>query len=189
MKDEVYFMLLMKDIVRDGHPALREKSLEVEFPLTDDDKQLLNDMKTFLINSQDEELAEKHNLRAGVGIAAPQLGVNKRFTVVHFEYDDKLYSYQLVNPKIISHSVEMAYLQGGEGCLSVDEQIDGYVARYARITIRAYDMDGKELKLRLKGYPAIVLQHEIDHLNGIMFYDHINQDNPFTIPENANPIE
>ena len=83
----------------------------------------------------------------------------------------------------------MAYLQGGEGCLSVDEQIDGYVVRYARITIRAYDMDGNELKLRLKGYPAIVLQHEIDHLNGIMFYDHINQDNPFTIPENANPIE
>lgn len=182
-------MLLMKDIVRDGHPALREKSLDVEFPLTEKDKQLLIDMKTFLTNSQDEEISEKYNLRAGVGIAAPQLGINKRFTVVHFEYDDKVYNYQLVNPKIISHSVEMAYLEGGEGCLSVDEQIDGHVVRYARITIRAYDMEGTELKLRLKGYPAIVLQHEIDHLNGIMFYDYINQDNPFYIPENANPIE
>lgn len=182
-------MLLMKDIVRDGHPALRKKSLDVEFPLTESDRQLLNDMKTFILNSQDEEIAEQYNLRAGVGIAAPQLGVNKRLIAVHFEYDDKLYSYQLVNPKIISHSVEEAYLQSGEGCLSVDEQIDGYVVRYARTTVKAFDIDGNPLKIRFKGYPAIVIQHEIDHLNGIMFYDYINKDNPFSAPENAKVIE
>lgn len=182
-------MLLMNDIVRDGHPALRKKSSEVNFPLSTEDKKLLDDMKTFILNSQDEETAEKHQLRAGVGLAAPQLGINKRFIVIHFEYEDKLYNYQLVNPKIISHSVEMTYLNGGEGCLSVDEQIEGNVVRYARITVRAYDMDGNEIKVRFKGYPAVVLQHEIDHLNGIMFYDHINKDNPFYVPENAKIIE
>ena len=83
----------------------------------------------------------------------------------------------------------MTYLNGGEGCLSVDEQIEGNVVRYARITVRAHDMDGNEVKVRFKGYPAVVLQHEIDHLNGIMFYDHINKDNPFYVPENAKIIE
>src|SRR5690625_1871311 len=189
MKDEVKIMLLMKDIIRDGHPALRKKSADVDLPLSEEEKQLLDDMKTFLINSQDEETAEKYKLRAGVGLAAPQLGINKRFIAIHFEYDDTLYSYQLVNPKIISHSVQMAYLQGGEGCLSVDEQIDGNVVRYARTTVKAFDKDGNELKLSFKGYPAIVIQHEIDHLNGIMFYDHINQENPFYVPENAKAIE
>lgn len=189
MKDEVNFMLLMKDIVRDGHVALRNKSVDADLPLSDHDEKLLDDMKTFLLNSQDDEIAEEYDLRAGVGIAAPQLGINKRFIVVHFEYEDTLYSYQLVNPKIISHSVEMAYLKGGEGCLSVDEQIDGNVVRYARITIRAYDIDGNKVKLRFRGYPAIVLQHEMDHLNGIMFYDHIDKDNPFYVPDNAKVID
>ena len=182
-------MLLMKDIVRDGHPALRKKSNDVDVPLSSENKQLLDDMKTFIVNSQNEEIAEKYQLRAGVGLAAPQLGINKRLIAIHFEYDDTLYSYQLINPKIISHSVEMAYLNGGEGCLSVDEQIDGNVVRYARVTIRAFDMDGNQVKIRFKDYPAIVVQHEIDHINGIMFYDHINKDQPFYVPENAKMIE
>lgn len=182
-------MLLMKDIVRDGHPALRKKSEEVQFPLSEDELQLLDKMKAFLLNSQDEEIAEQYNLRAGVGLAAPQLNVNKQIIVVHFEYNDRLYSYEFINPKIISHSVEMGYLTGGEGCLSVDEQIDGYVVRYARITVRAYDRDGNQVKIRFKGYPAIVIQHEIDHLHGIMFYDYINNENPFIAPEYATAIE
>lgn len=182
-------MLLMKDIVRDGHPALREKSVEVALPPVKDDVNTLNKMMEFIKNSQDEELAEEYELRAGVGLAAPQIGINKQLMVVHFTYDDKLYSHQLINPKIISHSVEKAFLHNGEGCLSVDEQIDGYVARYSRITVRAFDQDGKMVKLRLKGYPAIVIQHEIDHLHGIMFYDYINEQNPFEIPDNAIIIE
>jgi|SRR5690625_14213 len=178
-------MLLMEHIVRDGHPALRKKSEEVSFPLTEEEISLLNKMTTFLKNSQDEEIAEKYELRSGVGLAAPQLGINKRLVALYFEYEDKLYDYQLVNPKIISHSVEQAYLAGGEGCLSVDETIEGYVVRYHRVTVRAYDTEGNELKLRLKGYPAIVMQHEIDHLNGIMFYDYINKKQPFFAPDDA----
>src|SRR5699024_6949525 len=182
-------MLLMEDIVRDGHPALREKSVDVSFPLTEEEIELLNKMTSYLKNSQDEELAEKYNLRTGVGLAAPQLGVNKQLIAIYFEQEDKLHDYQLVNPKIIGHSVEQAYLANGEGCLSVDKVIEGYVVRNHRITVRAYDIDGNEIRLRLKGYPAIVFQHEIDHLNGIMFYDHINKSNPYLAPEDAVSLE
>ncbi len=180
----------MKDIVREGHPALREIANEVSLPATNEEKQLLADMLQFLKNSQDEKVCEAHNLRPGVGLAAPQLGISKRMIAVHFEdFNGKFYSYGLFNPKIISHSVEKAYLAAGEGCLSVDRSVEGYVPRYARITIKAIDLEGNPIKLRLKDYAAIVFQHEIDHLNGIMFYDHINEKNPFAIPENAKVIE
>lgn len=183
-------MITMKDIVREGHKSLITKADEVDLPLSEQNKQLLNDMITFLKNSQDPDIADKYNLRAGIGLAAPQLGINKRLIAIHFEdTDDKRYSYGLVNPKILSHSVEKTYLSEGEGCLSVDRAVEGFVPRYARITIRATDMNGAPLKLRLKGYPAIIFQHEIDHINGIMFYDHINKENPFTVPDNAKPIE
>lgn len=180
----------MKDIIRDGHPVLREKAEEVVLPPSKEDVQLLNDMITFVKNSQDEELAEQYKLRSGVGIAAPQLGVSKRLITVHFEdFHSKLHSYSLINPRIVSHSVEKAYLAGGEGCLSVDRNIEGFVVRYARITVKAFDIEGNPIKLRLKDYAAIVMQHEIDHLNGIMFYDHINKDNRFFVPENTKSIE
>ena len=61
----------------------------------------------------------------------------------------------------------------------------GFVPRHARITVTGTTLEGEEVKLRLKGLPAICFQHEIDHLNGIMFYDHINQQDPFATPENA----
>lgn len=183
-------MLTMKDIVREGCPSLREIAAEVTLPPSEEDSALLNKMLDFLKNSQDEKTAEKYNLRPGVGLAAPQLGINKRMLAVHFEDPSgKLYSNGLINPKIVSHSVEKSYLSGGEGCLSVDRQVDGYVPRYARITIKAVGMNGEALKLRLRDYAAIVFQHEIDHLDGVMFYDHINKDNPFHIPEGAKSIE
>jgi len=63
------------------------------------------------------------------------------------------------------------------------------VPRYARITVKGIDLEGNEVKLRLKGLPAIVFQHEIDHLNGIMFYDHINKQDPYTEIPDAKPVE
>ncbi|MFD2043954.1 peptide deformylase [Ornithinibacillus salinisoli] len=183
-------MIMMDDIVREGHPSLREVAGEVLLPPSEEELELLNDMLTYLKNSQDEKVCSKYNLRPGVGLAAPQLGVSKRMVALHFEdLNGKLYSYGLLNPKIVSHSVEKAYLTAGEGCLSVDRNVEGYVPRYARITVTATDLDGNKLKLRLRDYAAIVFQHEVDHLNGIMFYDHINDDNPYAIPENAKAIE
>lgn len=170
----------MKDIIRDGHPTLRAKAQEVEFPLSDEDRNKLQEMHEFLVNSQDDAIAQKYGLRSGVGIAAPQLNISKRMLAVHLPDDGngKSYELMLVNPKIVSYSVQEAYLPTGEGCLSVDEDIPGLVHRHNRVTIKAKDIDGNDVNLRLKGYIAIVLQHEIDHLDGIMFYDHIDQENP-----------
>lgn len=183
-------MITMDDVVREGHPTLREKAKDVMVPPTEDDKQLLNDMLIFLKNSQDDKIACDYNLRPGVGLAAPQLGISKRMVAIHFEDSKgKLYSYGLLNPKIISHSVEKAYLSSGEGCLSVDRNVEGYVHRHARITMKATGLDGNEIKLRLRDYAAIVFQHEIDHLNGVMFYDYINKENPFLVTDNAKAID
>ncbi|MGA9286749.1 MAG: peptide deformylase, partial [Anaerobacillus sp.] len=150
---------------------------EIELPATEDEKQTLREMQEFLINSQDPEIAVKYELRSGIGLAAPQIGIQKRMIAFHVtDQRGTLYSYGLMNPKIISHSVEKTYLDGGEGCLSVDREIPGAVPRYARITVKGVDADGNPHKLRLKGLPSIVVQHEIDHLDGIMFYDRINNE-------------
>jgi peptide deformylase len=179
-------MLTMKDIIRDGHPTLRKVAEDVQLPASEEDKKILREMMEFVQNSQNPEIAAKYGLRPGIGLAAPQINVSKKMIAVHVHDEKgKLYSYALFNPKIISHSVELAYLSSGEGCLSVDEPIPGYVPRYARITVKATDIEGNELKLRLKGLPAIVFQHEIDHLHGIMFYDRINKQDPFFRPPNA----
>jgi peptide deformylase len=183
-------MLTMDNIVRDGHPSLRKVAEEVPLPASDEDKATLERMLEYVKNSQNPEVAEKYGLRPGIGLAAPQIDVEKRMIAVHV-HDEKgnLYSYGLFNPRIISHSVERAYLTAGEGCLSVDEPYPGYVPRYARITVKGVSFDGEEVKLRLKGLPAIVFQHEIDHLNGVMFYDHINKEDPFAEIDNAIPVD
>ncbi|PLS06394.1 peptide deformylase [Neobacillus cucumis] len=183
-------MLTMENIIRDGHPTLRKVAEEVVLPPSEEDKQILASLLEYVKNSQNSEIAAKYSLRPGIGLAAPQINVSKRMIAVHLT-DDKgtLYSYALYNPKIISHSVEKAYLQSGEGCLSVDEAIPGYVPRYARITIKGVTLEGEEVKLRLKGLPAICFQHEIDHLNGVMFYDYIDKNDPFKPIEGAIAIE
>ncbi|KMK77060.1 peptide deformylase [Alkalihalobacillus pseudalcaliphilus] len=167
-------MITMKDIIREGHPVLRQVAKEVQLPASIEDKETLTNMLQFVINSQDPEIAEKHQLRPGVGIAAPQIGISKRMFAVHaYDENDTLYSYGLFNPKVISHSVEENHLDGGEGCLSVDREVQGIVPRHARITVKGTTIEGEEVKLKLKGYIAIVFQHELDHLDGIMFYDRI----------------
>nr|WP_039808612.1 peptide deformylase [Jeotgalibacillus malaysiensis] len=183
-------MITMKDIVRDGHPVLRQKAEKVQIPLSDTDKETMALLLDYIKNSQDPETAEKYDLRPGIGLAAPQINVSKQIFALHLEDSNgREYSFSIANPKIISHSVDKTYLTSGEGCLSVDENIPGYVVRYARVTIRGIDTDGAEVKFRLKGLAAIAAQHEIDHLNGIMFYDHINQEDPFKEPDDAEPLE
>ncbi|WP_332632261.1 peptide deformylase [Halalkalibacter flavus] len=167
-------MLTMKDVVREGDPVLRKIAEEVSLPASEEDRKILQEMLDFVINSQDPEIAEKYELRPGVGIAAPQIGISKRMFAVHVtDEQDQLYSMGLFNPKVISHSVEETHLEGGEGCLSVDRDIPGNVPRYSRITVKGTNLDGEEVTLRLRGLVSIVFQHELDHLNGIMFYDRI----------------
>lgn len=183
-------MFTMDDVIRDGHPTLRLIAKDVPIPANEEDKTNLIQLLEFVKNSQNPEIASKYGLRPGIGLAAPQVNISKRMIAVHVtDEQGNLISYALFNPKIISHSVEKSYLTTGEGCLSVDENIPGFVPRYARITVKGYDINNQEIKLRLKGLPAIVFQHEIDHLNGIMFYDHINKKDPFKEIENGIAIE
>lgn len=93
-------MLTMKDIIREGDPILREVAKEVELPASEEDKNTLREMLEYLKNSQDPEIAEKQQLRPGVGLAAPQIGISKRMFAIHvIDENDKLYSYGLINLK------------------------------------------------------------------------------------------
>ncbi|MEZ2095161.1 peptide deformylase, partial [Staphylococcus aureus] len=93
-------MLTMKDIIRDGHPTLRQKAAELELPFTKEEKETLIAMREFLVNSQDEEIAKRYGLRSGVGLAAPQINISKRMIAVLIPDDGsgKSYDYMLVNP-------------------------------------------------------------------------------------------
>ena len=173
-------MIRMKDILDEADKRLRVVSKEVSFPLEKKDKELINDMIEYLRNSQTEELAEKYDLRPGMGLAAIQMGVAKRYFVVVNEIDEgEFETYVLINPKIISNSMEKIYVDSGEGCLSVNRPVEGIVPRYARVTVEAYDMEGRKIHVRAREELAIAFQHELDHLNGIIFIDHIDKKNPF----------
>ena len=67
----------------------------------------------------------------------------------------------------------------GEGCLSINRDVEGIVPRYARVTVEGYDIDGNKIRIRAREELAIAFQHEIDHLNGILFIDHIDKNNPY----------
>ena len=173
-------MLKMKDILDEKDKILRTVSKEVEFPLSDEDKKTINDIIEMLTNSQIPELAEKYNLRPGMGLAAIQLGIPKRYFVVVHEYDEGLFdNYVIINPKIVSTSQEMIYVGEGEGCLSVNRETCGIVPRHARVTLEGYDEEGNKIRVRGREELAIAFQHEMDHLNGILFVDKIDKKNPF----------
>ncbi len=173
-------------IVKDTNKKLCEKCEEITLPLEEELKTTLLEMLEYLKISQDDELAQKYNIRSGVGLAAPQIGINKRMIAIYVQDGKKAHQYCLVNPKIISESSKLAYLENGEGCLSVDKEHQGYVYRHYKITVNAYNLlTDKVENIVFSGFLAIVAQHEIDHLNGILFYDHINKINPFEKRHNA----
>ncbi|MDO5003251.1 MAG: peptide deformylase [bacterium] len=173
-------MLKTKDIIDEKDKRLRQVSKDVVLPLSDEDKKHIDEMIEYLTNSQIEELAEKYDLRPGMGLSAIQLGIPKRYFVVVNEYDEgKFENYIIINPKIVSNSMEKIYVELGEGCLSVNREIDGIVPRYARVTVEGYDEKGNKIRVRAREEVAIAFQHEIDHLNGILFYDHIDKNNPY----------
>ena len=173
-------------IVLDGDPVLREKAAPVTLPLSKEDRDTLTDMIEYVRNSHDEQFCEEHNVRASVGIAAPQIAISKRMLAISIQDEDKDIEFALVNPRIIANSTQKAFLENGESCLSVVPDVEGFVPRYAKITVRAYNMLTDRMEdIRLTGYPAIVMQHEMDHLNGMLYYDRIDKDDPFKPVEGA----
>ena len=192
-------MIDMNDIIREGNPTLRAVAEDVTLPLSDEDIILGEKMMQFLRNSQNPIIAEKMGLRGGVGLAAPQLDISKRIIAVLVPNPEdaegnppkEAYSLKeiMYNPKVVAHSVQDAALGDGEGCLSVDRDVPGYVVRHARVTVEYFNKEGEKKRIKFRGYNSIVVQHEIDHTNGIMFYDHINKDNPFAIKDGLLIIE
>ncbi len=179
------------EILTDANPHLRQKCEPVELPLSPEDEETLGALLKYVTDSRDEELVKQYGLIPACGLAAPQIGINKQmFAVVLDEKvgkdQYKTVSVALANPKIISNSVQKAYMSNGEGCLSVKDPHEGYIYRSARITIKGYDyFTKKEVKIRATGYLAIAIQHEYDHLSGILFYDRIDKKNPFALIEGA----
>ncbi|GAB6157372.1 peptide deformylase [Desulfotomaculum varum] len=137
-------------IVEIGDPVLREKAKPV--------KEITPNILKLLDNMADTMYAAK-----GVGLAAPQIGVSKRVIVV--DVGEGLV--ELINPEILEASGQVT---DTEGCLSVPGMI-GEVARADKLTVKGLNRQGKEVVYRVKGFMARAFQHEIDHLEGIIFVD------------------
>lgn len=183
----------MDDIIREGNPTLRAVAEDVTFPLSEQEIILGEKMMQFLHHSQDPVMAE-NSASVEEWDSRPLSWISQNgsslFWFPNPEDADgnppkEAYSLQEVmyNPKVVAHSVQDAALGDGEGCLSVDRNVPGYVVRHARVTVEYFTKDGEKKRIKLKGYNSIVVQHEIDHTNGIMFYDRINPNNPFEIKE------
>lgn len=168
-------------ILDEKHKILHQKSKDVSFPVSEEYRKLAYDTLTYLKMSQDEVIADKYDLRAGMGMAFVQMGVPIRMFVIANEKDEKntFDEYIIINPKIISQSEEMVYIGEGEGCLSVNREVEGIVPRHARITLEYYDFEGNKKTMRTREDLAVAFQHEIDHLDGILFVDKIDKKNPY----------
>ena len=141
-------------------PVLRKSALPVE-NITDKILQLLDDMAETMYDAP------------GIGLAGPQIGELKRLIVMDCSRDDeKSELWQMINPEVIELSKDNSTLE--EGCLS----IPGHTAEVSRpdwIKLRFTDIKGKEQQIKAEGLLAACIQHEIDHLNGILFIDHISK--------------
>lgn len=182
-------MIRMDQILDEKDKRLRKKNELVTFPLKKEEIKMMREMLDYLYKSQIEKYAKKYNLRPGMGLAGPQVGINKTFFVIcHEEAENEFRDYVVINPKIISSSEEMIYASTGEGCLSVNREVEGIIPRHARITIEAYNIDGNKITIRAREELSIAFQHEIDHLNGILFIDRINKKDPYYNAENMREI-
>ncbi len=183
-------MFKQSDILDDRKTnILHKKSNVVSFPMEESDITLLNDMIMYLRISQDEKYAEENNIRAGMGLSAVQLGVLKRMFVISYKKEDGTFEeYKVINPKIISHSEEQIYVEEGEGCLSINRYVEGIVPRFARVSIEYYDEYGERHNIRVREEIAVAFQHEIDHLDGILFPDRIDKKDPYKNQDNMRAI-
>lgn len=167
-------------ILDEKNKLLHKKSELVTFPLSNDDIKHIEDMINYLKISQNEKLCEKYQLRAGMGLAFVQTGLLKRIFVIANEKEDHTFEeYVVINPEIISQSEELIYVGEGEGCLSVNREVDGIVPRHARVNVSFYNIKGEKQNERVREDIAVAFQHEIDHLNGILFVDKINKKDPY----------
>lgn len=147
-------------VARMGHPVLRAKARAIE------PRDIKSPLVQKLIDDMIETMVEYH----GVGLAAPQVHEGMRLFVAALDGDDEEPSDPLaiINPEIAVVGSDVA--EDWEGCLSIPD-IRGRVARAKEIKVRAYDRDGERIELRASNFSARVIQHETDHLDGVLFFD------------------
>lgn len=151
--------MAIREIVFTPDPVLRRKAKKVN--AIDKDLQTLID-----------DMIETMREAPGVGLAAPQVGISERLAVIEYGDDEdesvpkKLVV--LINPEIVEASEEK--VDGVEACLSIPRMV-GEVERHERIVVKALNRHGKPVKMKVKGWMARIFQHEIDHLDGVLFTD------------------
>ncbi len=162
--------MAIREIITLGHPTLRQKARKVT-RFGPEVKKLIDDM------------IETMRAAPGVGLAAPQINVPERVIVVELPADEETGApaelYAFVNPEIVRASRETE--EGQEGCLSIPGYV-GEVERHVEIIVRGQDAYGKPQRVKAQGYLARIFQHEIDHLNGILFIDRVSD------PSKIHPI-
>jgi len=152
--------MALRPVLKLPDPVLRRKAHKVT-AFDDELKTLIQDM---IETMRDEP---------GVGLAAPQVGVSKRVIVVEYPENDEIEEspirlYSIANPEIVTFSETTLF--GIEGCLSVPIYL-GEVERAEKIVVQGFNQNGKKVRVNANGWLARIFQHEIDHLNGILFVD------------------
>ena len=162
--------MAIREIIGPDNPVLRRKARPVDDPTSPAVQQLIDDMIATLHDAQ------------GAGLAAPQVAVSQRIAVVEYaEWPEDMPEdaeppepklYVVINPEIVRASEEM--VDGPEGCLSLPGY-NGNVQRHEAITVKALNRRGAPVKLKVHGWLARIFQHEIDHLDGILYIDRATQ--------------
>ena len=147
-------------VARMGHPVLRKRARAV-------DKQ---ELKSPAVQQFIDDMFETMREYSGIGLAAPQVHYSLRIFVAHLDSDghNDHEPLAVINPQIEVIGSEI--VEGWEGCLSIPD-IRGMVPRAAQITVTALDRHGKRMEIQAKDFPARVIQHETDHLDGVLFFD------------------
>lgn len=155
-----------EDIITLPNANLREKSAKIR-ELTPELTQLIDDMNSAAI---DWEASRPHEISAA--LAAVQINRLERVVIVRSDFEDKAANEftTLINPEIVKYEGKL--VEDYEGCLSVKD-VYGKVPRYTKIRVKALNEEGQEVRFKADGFLARVIQHEIDHTNGIVFIDHI----------------
>ncbi|MEG3613083.1 peptide deformylase [Mycoplasmoides genitalium] len=171
-------------LVFDDNALINKPTEAVNFPIDEQIETCIKKMIAYVDASYDGK-AQEYDIIPGIGIAANQIGYWKQLFYIHLNDLNKEKKCLLINPKIIDQSENKAFLESGEGCLSVKKQHKGYVIRSEWITIKGYDwFEKKEITIKATGLFGMCLQHEFDHLQGRFFYQRINPLNPwFKKPE------
>lgn len=158
-----------ENIIALPNPHLRQKSQKIHV-ITEDVLKLVKDMTDAAVDWED---SRPHEISAA--LAAVQVDRLDRVVIVRSDFDDKQVREftPLVNPEIVKYEGDV--IADYEGCLSV-QHVYGKVPRHSKVRVKAMDLEGNEVRFKAEGFLARVIQHEIDHTNGIVFIDHI-QDN------------